>query len=178
MNTIYKKKYHSLFAISLSIIFLILSFNAAATCLGRNATSTAKTFFKQHYNFYYKNPKKIAKFLSAQFYDALLTEYQCTTKGVICAIETDPWIDAQDGEIDTHKPIIFSLRSTSPTTAIVAISYIFALSKTQHMQKRVLLRLERNSPDTCWLIADLILPSGESLLKIIKAYQVQNALTN
>lgn len=140
--------------------------NSSKTCLGQSAISAAKAFFEQHRDFHYENPTKIVDLITPKFYAALSTEYQCTKNGEICAIDADPWIAAQDGDIS--KPITFRLSSATTTTAIVRMNYIFSLSKTERTPQHVVFYLERKNQNACWLITDLITPQGKSLVKSIE----------
>ncbi len=53
--------------------------------------------------------------------------------------------------------------------ATVSMTYPFILGKT-HSEKRVTLLLQRESPTECWLLNDLVGPSGESLVKAIEEW--------
>jgi hypothetical protein len=93
-------------------------------------------------------------------------EYKCS-RGELCAIEADPWTDAQDGSIG--KPIAFATISNSGIEASVSMTYPFVLGP-KHSQKHATLILQRESAAGCWLMSDLKGPRGESLVRAIEEW--------
>ena len=152
------------------LVYLAVSLSAVsslAACPADDPVASAKSFYSDHRNFYTEEPSKIKKLTSPRLLAALEQEFKCSN-GDICAIEADPWIDAQDGGIGT--PIDFSLVSNSGLLAKVQMTYTFVLSKTQRRKQHVTLLFQRNSPSDCWLIGDLVGPSGSSLVTTLEKW--------
>ena len=139
---------------------------ASASCAIDDPAAVAKSFYSKHANFSSEDPARIEKITTRRFFDALDREYKCA-QGQICAIEADPWTDAQDGRIG--KPVEFAVASNSGVEASVSMTYPFILGKT-HGQKHVTLLLQRQSPGECWLLGDLVGPGGESLVRAIEEW--------
>ncbi|GGY85645.1 hypothetical protein GCM10011613_33140 [Cellvibrio zantedeschiae] len=151
---------------------LILAFFqsiAYAGCENSSVEKFARDFFTFHRDFYYSEPSKVKNLLSPEFYNILENEYKCKSKGELCAIETDPWVSAQDGEI--VEPISFIITSQAALSASVKVNYLFVLSKRQKENRAVTLQLLKLNNSSCWLLADLITPKEGSLKKYVQAWQ-------
>ncbi len=140
--------------------------SAYAACAIDDPAAVAKSFYSKHTNFSSEDPARIKTIISPRLFDALNREYKCA-QGQICAIEADPWTDAQDGRIG--KPVEFVAASNSGVEATVSMTYPFILGKTQS-EKHVTLVLQRESPNECWLLSDLVGPRGESLVRAIEEW--------
>ncbi len=140
--------------------------SASASCAIDDPAAVAKSFYSRHANFSSEDPAKIKKIITPRFFDALSQEYKCA-QGQICALEADPWTDAQDGNIG--KPVEFATDSNSGVEAKVSMTYPFILGKT-HGQKHVTLLLQRESATDCWLVSDLVGPRGDSLVRAIEEW--------
>jgi len=132
-----------------------------AGCLSGDPLVMEKSFFAGHANFAFEDPAKIRELLSPRFFAALAREHRCA-KGDLCAIESDPWTDAQDGEI--LQPASFKTTTNTGTQAEVKMSYYFALSASQKRQQSVVLKYRHSAISGCWELADLISPSGQSFV--------------
>jgi hypothetical protein len=154
-------------AIGVSFVLAAGELPAVAGCATDDPVVAAKTFYSKHSGFSSENPNKIRSTITTRFFAALDQEYKCA-QGQICALEADPWTDAQDGRIG--KPVEFSLSSNSGIEARVLMSYPFILDKAHHEDKRVTLVLQRKSATDCWLIGDLVGPRGESLVGAIEKW--------
>ncbi|HEX3122299.1 MAG TPA: hypothetical protein VHQ21_03280, partial [Rhodanobacteraceae bacterium] len=139
---------------------------ASAACAIDDPAAVAKAFYSKHANFSSEDPARIRKIITPRLFDALNQEYKCA-QGQICALEADPWTDAQDGRIG--KPVEFATASNSGVEATVSMTYPFILGKTPS-QKRLTLLLQRESPAACWLLGDLVGPRGESLVRAIEEW--------
>jgi hypothetical protein len=137
------------------------------TTPSKRPAAVAKSFHDKHAEFSSENPAKIKAIVSPRLFDALDREYKCA-QGDVCAIEADPWTDAQDGEMG--KPVEYATVSNSGTEASVSVTYPFVLDKTHRKQKRATLLLQRRSATECWLISDLKGPRGESLLQNVETW--------
>jgi len=140
---------------------------ARAACAVDDPAAVAKSFYSGHAEFSSENPARIKAIITPRFFDALDKEYKCA-QGQICALEADPWTDAQDGQIG--KPVAFATASNSGVKASVSMSYTFVLDKKHRKPQRVTLLLQRKSPADCWLVDDLVGPRGESLVQAIEKW--------
>ena len=162
---------HPSFASLFPCLLALVAFDSAyATCAIDDPRTVAESFFGKHAQFSSENPSKIKGVVTPRFFDALDREYKCA-QGQECAIEADPWTDAQDGRIG--KPVVFTTVSNSGTDASIAMTYPFILDKTHRSEKRATLVLRRESANECWLIGDLLSPSGESLLQNVEKWHKQ-----
>ena len=140
---------------------------AYAACESDDPVAVAKSFHDKHAEFSSEDPAKIKTIVTPRFFDALDREYKCA-QGDLCAIEADPWTDAQDGEMG--KPVEFATVSNSGTEATVSMTFPFILDKAHPQQKHATVLLQRKSAADCWLIGDLKGPRGESLLQNVEAW--------
>jgi len=139
---------------------------ASASCASDDPAAVAKAFYSKHADFSSQDPARIRKIITPRLFDALNQEYKCA-QGQICALEADPWTDAQDGRVG--KPVEFATASNSGVEATVSMSYPFMLGKRPD-QKRVTLLFQRASPTDCWLLGDLVGPRGDSLVRAIEEW--------
>ena len=139
---------------------------AAAACPSDDPAAVAKLFYADHAEFSSEDPAKIKEIITQRFFDALDREHKCA-QGQICALEADPWMDAQDGKIG--KPVEFATVNNSGIEATVSMTYPFILEKTPR-QQRVTLLLQRDTPKSCWLLNDLVGPHGDSLVRTIEKW--------
>jgi hypothetical protein len=155
-------------AIALTCSLALSAFHIAhAVCAMDDPAAVGKSFYSKHAQFSSENPAKIKTIITSRLFAALDQEYKCA-QGQICALEADPWTDAQDGNIG--KPVEFATASNSGLEATVSMTYPFVLDKTHHQQQRVTLVLQRKSPTECWLLSDLVGPRGESLVQTIEKW--------
>ena len=139
---------------------------AAAACPSDDPAVVAKSFYADHAEFSSEDPAKIKAIVTQRLFEALDREHKCA-QGQICALEADPWMDAQDGEIG--KPVEFATVSNSGIAATVSMTYPFILDKTPRRQ-HVTLLLRRDSAKGCWLLNDLVGPRGDSLVGTIEKW--------
>jgi len=155
-------------AIVLACVIALPAFHRAyAACASDDPAAVAKSFYSKHAQFSSENPAKIKTIITSRLFEALEQEYKCA-QGQICALEADPWTDAQDGDIG--KPVEFATASNTGVEATVSMTYPFILDKAHHQQKHVTLLLRRKSPADCWLFDDLVGPRGESLVQAIEKW--------
>lgn len=141
---------------------------AYAACATDDPVAVAKTFYSDHADFSLKDPSTIRSLITPRLFAALDREYKCVSQGQVCALETDVWTDAQDGEIG--KPVEFIIASHSGVAASVTMTYPFILEKTRRRKQHVTILLQRKSPADCWLISDLVGPRGESLVGFMEKW--------
>jgi len=149
------------------LIALSALHGAYAACAVDDPAAVAKSFYSRHAQFFSEDPARIKTIITPRFFAALDREYKCA-QGEICALEADPWTDAQDGSIG--KPIEFATASNSGVEASVSMTYPFVLDKAHREQKHVTLQLQRKSPTDCWLLGDLVGPLGDSLVEAIEKW--------
>lgn len=137
---------------------------AIAACPSNDPAAIAQSFYTHHYNFYHGNPAGIKHLVTPRLFSALQSEYRCP-RGELCAIDSDPWLDAQDGKI--APPITFMPLSHSGTEAKVLMTYSFVLD-TERRPQHVTLILNRPTPSACLLVSDLVSPGGQSLVRHIE----------
>lgn len=150
-----------------SLIALPAFHIAYAACAVDDPAAVAKSFYAKHAQFSSEDPAKIKTVITSRLFAALDQEYKCA-QGQICALEADPWTDAQDGDIG--KPVEFATVNDSGVEATVSMTYPFILDKTHRQQQRVTLHFQRKSPADCWLFSDLVGPRGESLVENIEKW--------
>lgn len=150
-----------------TVLALLWSNHGYARCVSAPADA-AKTFYAQHQNFYSENPKNLGALVAPRLLAALEFEYACSD-GDVCAIEAVPWTDAQDGTI--AAPIAFKAVEQTAAHAVIEMRYIFTLGAEHRRQQRVQLVFDRSEPSACWLLSDLLEPSGSSLLAQIENWR-------
>ncbi|HGM4891495.1 TPA: hypothetical protein ACKPX2_004572 [Stenotrophomonas maltophilia] len=98
--------------------------------------------------------------VSPDFGKALRGERACQTREEgICTIDSDPWLDAQDGDIDS--PVRYSWKETSATAGQVEMRY--SVWKKAYVNR---LPMVRQGQD-CWQVDDILTNSGRSVRKIL-----------
>jgi hypothetical protein len=141
------------------LAYTALADTAVADCLGREPVVAAKTFYQQHADFYYVDPNKLTDVVTPRLLKVLAANYACSVDQE-CALDSDPWVDAQDGDI--AEPVTFDLGDHTADQATVIVHYVFALSATEHEPQQVALKLQR--VDQCWRVDDMTTPRGKSLV--------------
>ena len=143
--------------------FCILTTSPAiADCLGADPLAAAKAFYQKHIDFYYADPSKLGDAITPRLMKVLQENFDCSD-GQECALDSDPWIDAQDGDI--ADPVTFALGDHAADHATVIMHYIFALSASQRSPQKLSLKLVHT--DQCWRVDDMITPTGDSLVDYI-----------
>ena len=149
---------------------LLLSHVASAACAIDDPAAAAQSFYTKHADFSTQDPTPIKELLTPRLFAALAMEYKCA-QGEICAIEADPWTDAQDGSIG--KPVAFATTSNAGGKAAVSMTYTFVLDKSHRKPKHATLLLQRTSASECWQLDDLKGPLGVSLVQMIEKWHKQ-----
>ncbi|HVJ33080.1 MAG TPA: DUF3828 domain-containing protein [Terriglobia bacterium] len=145
-------------ALAALAVSLWLGRPAVAECLGPDPVAAAKAFYENHADFYYTDPGKLQDIIAPRLLKLLTTDYACSD-GQECALDSDPWLDAQDGDI--AEPITYDLVYNANGRAAVVMHYIFALSEADRTPQQVTLQWQRRQQ--CWQIEDMITPRGRSL---------------
>ena len=98
--------------------------------------------------------------VSAAFGRALRAERVCQQREEgICKIDSDPWLDAQDGDIDS--PVRYNWKETSATTGHVEMRY--SVWKAAYVTRLPMVRQGQG----CWQVDDILTNSGRSVRKIL-----------
>lgn len=148
-----------------------LSMSAAYGACSQDATQAAEYFYHNHANFYFEDLPSARSLVAPRLLSALKREYTCPE---LCAIEAVPWLDAQDGEV--AEPIAFDTVETGPTRALIVMEYFYHLGpgSSFNRKQKVYLEFERKDAGQCWLLSDLVSPSGISLVNMLEAWHYQN----
>jgi len=152
--------------ISFSLVLCLGSGPALAdSCLGNDPLVAAKAFYQNHVDFYYADPAKLQGIIAPRLLKLLAMNYACEN-GEECALDSDPWVDAQDGDI--AEPVTFDLGKHDGEQATVVMHYTFALSDTQRSPRQVALKMRKSNQ--CWTVDDMITPLGNSLADEIDSW--------
>lgn len=158
---------------ALPLLLLALLGNPVyAACDDGVAIKHAKAFWEHHRNFYYTDPAKIKELLTPDFFSVLSREAECNADGEVCAIDADPWTNAQDG--DVVEPVTFRATSSSDSTVAVTMRYRLAMTDTRQEPQEVTLQLQKSGDQRCFLLDDFIPPGEGSLKKQLQQWQLQN----
>ena len=137
------------------------------TALQPDPSAAAKNFFTNHYGFYHEDPSLRRALLTPRFFRALKHEYDnCTTSGMIGALDCDPWTNAQDGNVS--EPFVFKTIKSQNSESTVRFDYTFTLGPKIARPQFVLLKFQSASPDANWKLADFITPNHESLIDLLE----------
>lgn len=157
-------------SVLLASLILFPAIPAAADCLGTNELAAARSFYRQHADFYYADPTGFKELVTPALFKVLAMNYACA-QGQECALDSDPWMDAQDGEIT--DPITYSLGDHDAAQATVTMHYVFTLSESQKSPRQVQLKMQLPAGQQCWRVDDLVTPRGGSLTKAIADWFVK-----
>ncbi len=98
--------------------------------------------------------------VSPAFGKALRGERACQQReDGICTIDSDPWLDAQDGDIET--PVRYSWKEASATAGQVEMRY--SVWKKAYVTRLPMVRQWQG----CWQVDDILTNSGRSVRKIL-----------
>ena len=140
---------------------------ADASCLGADPADTARNLFRDHRAFAFQvagEDLRLRKaFLSPDLYDLLRAEWRCQDlEQGICSLDSDPWLNAQDGEV--IAPVRFVTVVTSAARASVAMRFRFQLNAPESSVAEATLSFVKGASG-CWLLDDLVGREGRSLKK-------------
>ncbi|WP_324016373.1 hypothetical protein [Aeromonas hydrophila] len=159
----------------LSVLLLaLLGSTVHAACDKGVALRLAKAFWNEHKDFYYADPAPLKALLTPDFFAVLSSEAACNADGEVCAIDADPWINAQDGQVS--EPVSFTLANTQEQGVTVRMQYLFALSYTQKEPQTVSLHFQKSGDNRCYLMDDFIPPGDGSLKQRLRQWQSHNAI--
>lgn len=159
----------------LSVLLLaLLGGPVHAACDKEVALRLAKAFWSEHKDFYYADPVPLKALLTPDFFAVLSSEAECNADGEVCAIDADPWINAQDGEVS--EPVSFTLAKEQEQGVTVRMHYLFALSDTQKEPQTVSLHFQKSGDNRCYLMDDFIPPGDGSLKQRLRQWQNHNAI--
>jgi len=159
----------------LSVLLLaLLGGPVHAACDKGVALRLAKSFWSEHKDFYYADPAPLKTLLTPDFFAVLSSEAECNADGEVCAIDADPWINAQDGEVS--EPVSFTLAKEQEQGVTVRMHYLFALSDAQKEPQTVSLHFQKSGDNRCYLMDDFIPPGDGSLKQRLRQWQNHNAI--
>ena len=158
----------------LVVAILAWATQAGAACVAGDPVATARWIFANDRGFALQQTgrdlSKRANYLSASLYGLLRADWKCqdVEKGA-CALDADPWINAQDGE--QLSPINFVLSSSVGSKATVRMNYRFGWSDTSNpppVPAETRMEFSRDAKTGCWQLDDLVGREGVSLKRVLK----------
>jgi hypothetical protein len=142
--------------------------SCSAECLGDTPVKAARALWRKHPEFFREEAKNLSEITTDRLKAAILKENECA-RGQVCALDYDPWLAGQHGEVG--QPIKFSVISQSRSNAVVQMRYVFRNPPTPLRRVQTdRLQFERFSSHTCWVVSDLIDPKGDSLYRRLAYY--------
>lgn len=165
------EKHHLIFVCALTLA----TWDVAA-CVAADPVDTARWIYTNQRTFAFQKPgedlSKRAQFLSPKLYGLLRAEWKCQdVEEGICSLDSDPWLNAQDG--DALAPITFELASSTASTATVRMRFSFGWggnNTPKPVPAEAKLDFVKDAKLSCWLLDDLVGREGRSLTKKIQAY--------
>lgn len=139
-----------------------------ASCLGKDPVETARNFYKKYPDFYARNTQPLGLVLTPTFASVLQRNYDCQIREQgICALDADPWTNAQDGDVYSPR---FGIQTTvGELEATVVMTYLFKLEKKEKGKPQsVKLQLTRRDVKSCWQVNEFYDPAGQPLTRIIR----------
>ena len=157
------KNFRSLVIVALAL-FLAPVAHSAVACVATGPVKTAQWIYAIEQGFASQNEAEDLavrkRFLSPRLYGLLAANWKCENEEQgMCALSSDPWINAQDGEV--LAPITFNLQVETAATATVRMRYRFGSTPSEPAQTQ--LKLIKNAKSGCWLLDDLVGRANESL---------------
>ena len=139
-----------------------------ASCLGQDPVETARNFHKKYRDFYARDTRPLASVLTPTFASVLQRNYDCQVREQgICAVDVDPWTNAQDG--DVYNPRFGIQTTVGELQATVAMDYLFKFDKKEKGKPQsVKLQLTRRDVKSCWLVDEFYAPDGVPLTRTIR----------
>jgi len=148
----------------------LLSSTAHAACPAATPVDSARWIYEKHQDFYV-NGKGSADYLSKPLLTLLKRDWTCQGPGGDqCAIDANPWTDAQDG--DVQKPIEWKLVSTSDKQAVVEMIYVLGYKDAPQqapMTQTSRLLLAKNA-NSCWVLDNLQGPQDNLLVETLQNF--------
>ncbi|MBK0014582.1 hypothetical protein [Stenotrophomonas sp. S41] len=139
-------------------LLLAPAVHAAPVC--EDAAGVARAFFEATSGDDGRVLDAPATLVSPAFNKALRAERACQVREEgICTIDSDPWLDAQDGDIDS--PVRYSWKPASATAGDVTLSY--SVWKEARVTRLPMVRKGTG----CWQVDDVITHSGQSVRRIL-----------
>lgn len=139
-----------------------------------SASETAKDFFNNNYNYAFAD--QLDSNLSPDLMHLIQKEVLCKKQGQSCAIDWDPWIGGQDGEIISQP--YFKVNTVSDfsanVTVVLKINNGLRPDGSEFVFKnKTIIILKRKSKNSCWEVYDHILKNNQSIRKILKDNYIQ-----
>jgi hypothetical protein len=149
---------------------------SGAACVADDPVATARWIYANDRGFaFHQSGRDLSKrvtYLSPALYALLRADWECQkVEEGICALDADPWLNAQDGE--ELPPVNFLLTSTVSSKATVTMTFRFGWQDTNSpvpVPAEARLELSRDAQSGCWQLDDLIGRKGVSLKKQLKDY--------
>lgn len=146
----------------LSLLLSSLPGQALAACEQADPVAFARSFYERHRDFYFTETPQLDRVVTPALHRALRGHYRCAKKHGTCHLDYDPWLGAQDGEID--PPVAFSLALRREASAFVTMRYRYQIAAGQPVKHHQLgIQLRTAPAPQCWQVDDLVTPLGDSL---------------
>lgn len=149
---------------------LVVGSPAARACAAQDPIDTARVLHAKHHDFS-RNDQGLKEILSPSLWQMLVRNWKCEDGGDVCAIDADPWTDAQDGEMLSTPT--FKLEAGTATTAKVEASYRFGWKESpdKATDEKSFVLLVKDAKSGCWRVDDLLGAHGNSLAKALREYR-------
>ena len=144
---------------------------AARACPAADPLETARVLHSRHYDIG-RDDQGLGEILSPALWQMLVKNWKCEDDGGgLCAIEADPWTDAQDGGMLT--PPTFRLVASTATTAKAEAAYRFGWKELadKATDEKSFVLMVKDAKSGCWRVDDLIGARGNSLAKTLRDYR-------
>lgn len=157
-------------AIALSVLMSSVAAGSAAACVAPDPLATARYIHDERLLFY-ADEGASADLISPALFKLLKRDWQCQAPGDICAIEADPWVNAQDG--DVLGPIEYRELSNADGRAVVQMDYRFGFAENaaDAQTQSTALVLVQDAGDHCWRLDDLRVNDAPSLKQLLVAFE-------
>ena len=158
------------------VVTLAWAAQAGGACVADGPLETARWIHANERSFAFQQTgrdlTKRATFVSPELYALLRAEWRCQdAEEGLCALDADPWLNAQDGE--ELGPLAFTIVSRTEVAAAVRMSYRFGwkdVTNPRPVPAETKIELVRDAATGCWLLDDLIGREGRSLKKQLQDY--------
>ena len=161
---------------SLVIVALTLVAHSAIACVATGPVKTAQWIQSNERSFAFQSEGEdlVARkrFLSPRLYGLLAANWKCeNAEQGICALDSDPWVNAQDGgELPPIKFTLLVATAAAATTATVRMNYQFGWDGMPSESAETQLKFIKNAKSGCWLLDDLV---GREKRSLVEQLQVK-----
>lgn len=141
--------------VAFALFSLLPVASQAGGCVAKDPAGTVQWVFEHASQFYVHNEGS-PRYLSPELYKLLKRDWKCQEPGELCAIEADPWTNAQDGSL--LKPVTYRITAETAQSASVELSAVFGWEDQPQENKPTTVTLNLVRADAkkgCWLLDDI-----------------------